>query len=211
MGSDSANSKNGKEKPTEILVGQKARELRTAQKYSLKTMAERSGLNINTLCLIENGKTSPSVGTLQQLSKALDVPITAFFESEPEPKKVVFSKRGQRTGSTFSDAYMQNLGKDLAASAIQPFEVTLKPGAGSGVRKVVHTGFEFVYCLEGTVTYWIEEEEFELRQGDSVVFEAHLPHQWENSGSSDASIILVIVPTDSRDEPGSRHFSLSRE
>lgn len=211
MISDNDNSDERLEKPTEILVGKKARELRTQHRYSLKTMAQRSGLNINTLCLIENGKTSPSVGTLQQLSKALDVPITAFFESEPEEKQVVFTKREQRTGSTFSDAYMQNLGRDLAGSAIQPFEVTLKPGAGSGVRKVVHTGYEFVYCLEGSVTYWIEDAEFILRQGDSVVFEAPLPHQWENTGSGDAIFILVIVPTDSHDEPGNRHFRLQKE
>ena len=65
--------------PTEMSVGLKIREIRNRRGFSLRTLAERSGLNINTLSLVENGKSSPSVGTLQQLAKALEVPITVFF------------------------------------------------------------------------------------------------------------------------------------
>ena len=69
--------------PAEFLVAKRLRELRTQRGYSLRALADRSGLNINTLSLIENGKTSASVSTLQQLARALAVPITAFFEEEP--------------------------------------------------------------------------------------------------------------------------------
>ena len=81
---------------TEIIVGLKIRELRNRRGFSLRILAERSGLNINTLSLIENGKSSPSVGTLQQLARALEVPITAFFESEPVSKRVVFTGHDHR-------------------------------------------------------------------------------------------------------------------
>ena len=66
--------------PAEVLVGRKLRALRSRARLSLRALAERSGLNVNTLSLVENGKSSPSVSTLQQLARALDVPIAAFFE-----------------------------------------------------------------------------------------------------------------------------------
>jgi transcriptional regulator with XRE-family HTH domain len=166
--------------PAELIVGLKVRELRNQHGFSLRTLAERSGLNINTLSLIENGKSSPSVGTLQQLSRALEVPITAFFESETVSKQVVFTRHDRRPSAAFSHTHMQNLGKDLAGDAVQPFVVTLEPGAGSGERMILHTGHEFVYCLSGNVLYTIDEIEYSLEPGDSVVFEAHLPHQWKN-------------------------------
>jgi len=65
----------------ELQVGHRVRELRTRHGLSLRALADRSGLNINTLSLIENGKSSPSVSTLQQLAQALDVHISTFFET----------------------------------------------------------------------------------------------------------------------------------
>jgi len=193
--------------PTEIIVGMKIRELRNQREFSLRTLAERSGLNINTLSLVENGKSSPSVGTLQQLARALEVPMTAFFESEPVSKRVVFTGHNHQPVATFNNAHMQNLGKDLADNAVQPFVVTLEPGAGSGERMIVHTGHEFVYCLSGRILYIIDEIEYSLEPGDSVVFEAHLPHQWKNINEKQSQILLILYPADQREEPGGRHFS----
>ncbi len=203
---DSASSSN--QTSAEVLVGQRLRELRTSRGYSLRALAERSGLNVNTLSLVENGKSSPSVSTLQQLALALDVPISTFFESEPLEQRVVFTPFDQRPLATFGSTRMQNLGQDFAGSAVQPFVVSLGPGMGSGEQMIVHTGHELVYCLSGTIRYQIEQEEYFLKPGDSLLFEAHLPHCWENPGEADAQILLILYPADEREEPGGRHFSL---
>ena len=122
----------------EVLVGRQLRHLRHTRGLSLRTLADQSGLNINTLSLIENGKSSPSVSTLQLLSQALDVPIAFFFESEPIKKKVVYQPKDQRSRSLLQDKSLENLGKDLAGSAVQPFIVHLKwrfPCATSSTRR----------------------------------------------------------------------------
>ena len=202
---DPADSNN--DHPAEIVVGQRLKELRTRSGFSLRALADRSGLNINTLSLIENGKSSPSVSTLQQLALALDVPITSFFESAPAKKHVVFTPVDQRPQAVIGKTQMQNLGKDLTGNTVQPFAVVLEPGMGSGDRMIIHTGYEFVYCLEGSIQYQIEQEEYLLNPGDSLVFEAHLPHCWENKGKVTAKILLVLNPSDEREEPGGHHFS----
>lgn len=194
--------------PAEVLVGRRLRELRNRQGLSLRALAERSGLNVNTLSLVENGKSSPSVSTLQQLALGLDLPISSFFDSEPVEKRVVYTPADQRPQAAFGSTQMQNLGKDLAGSVVQPFVVILKPGMGSGDRMIVHTGHEFVYCLSGSIRYNIEQVDFILHSGDSLVFEAHLPHCWENIGKDTTQILLVLYPSDEREEPGGRHFLL---
>ena len=195
--------------PAEMLVGRNLRDLRTKRGLSLRALAELSGLNVNTLSLVENGKSSPSVGTLQQLAQALDVPITNFFESEQVEKRVVFTQASERPLASFGRTQMQNLGKDLAGKVVQPFVVTLQPGMGSGDRMIVHTGHEFVYCLEGNLYYSIDQEEYILNPGDSILFEAHLPHCWENKSLEVSTILLILFPADERDEAGGRHFSLT--
>jgi len=198
----------GSQMPAEVLVGRRVRELRTRRGFSLRALADRSGLNVNTLSLVENGKSSPSVSTLQQMALALEVPISAFFESEPIQKRVVFTPAAQRPLAVFGRTIMQNLGKDLAGSRVQPFVVTLKPGMNSGERLIAHTGYEFVYCLNGCIFYQIEHDEYTMQEGDSLVFEAHLPHCWENKTADIAQILLVFYPADEREQPGGQHFSL---
>ncbi|HVP21699.1 MAG TPA: helix-turn-helix domain-containing protein [Anaerolineaceae bacterium] len=193
--------------PAEILVGRKLRELRNKKGLSLRALAERSGLNFNTLSLVENGKSSPSVGTLQQIALALEVPISTFFETEPIEKRVVFTPADQRPDLIFGSTILQNLGENLAGSLVQPFVVTLKPGMGSGDREIVHTGHEFVYCLSGTLHYQIEQSDYLLNSGDSLVFESHLPHRWENNSQEISQILLVLFPSDQRETPGGRHFT----
>lgn len=187
-------------------VGGQLRQLRTQLGLSIRALAELSGLNVNTLSLIENGKTSPSVSTLQQLAKALQVPITAFFESEPAQKSVVFQKAGRRPRATFAHGTLEDLGAGLTLRGGQPLLVTLEPRADSGRTPIVHTGHEFVYCLEGRLLYTIEDMSYLLESGDSLIFEAHLPHRWENVGTNPTLSLLILCPTDENDHPTDRHF-----
>lgn len=193
--------------PPEVLVGQRLRELRLQRGFSLRSLAIRSGLNVNTLSLIENGKSSPSVATLQQLSLALDVPITAFFEPKPSAKQVVYTSEEQRPHTIYGSTQLQSLGKGLAGNTVQPFVVVLEPGKGSFDRPIVHSGHEFVYCLSGTMRFQIDQEEYLLKPGDSLVFESHLPHNWTNTGTEPAKILLILFPSDQREDPAGRHFS----
>jgi transcriptional regulator with XRE-family HTH domain len=92
---------------TDLMVGQRLRDLRTRSGYSLRALAERSALNINTLSLIENGKSSPSVSTLQQLALALDVPITAFL-NRSHCKRALSNPSRCSPEQTFGSTRMQN-------------------------------------------------------------------------------------------------------
>lgn len=189
-----------------IDVGLSLRQLRIERKLSIRALAEQSGLNFNTLSLIENGKSSPSVSTLMQLAAALGVPITAFFDSGITKKPVTFQKESQRRRVTFSHGTLEDLGAGLSLQGGQPLLVTLEPKAGSGSAPVVHTGHEFVFCLEGRLTYIIEDQVYLLEPGDSLLFEAYLPHLWRNDGEVPSRSLLVMCPSDDRDQPTERHF-----
>jgi transcriptional regulator with XRE-family HTH domain len=195
-----------KKLPAEAVVGIKVHDLRLRRGWTLKNLAEHSRLNINTLSLIEKGKTSPSVGTLQQLAMALEVPINAFFESDVTSKRILFTNHARRPEKNCCHATIQNLGKDLKNKAIEPFVVRMEKNAGSGGRMIVHTGIEFAYCLSGKIQYIIEEVQYPMEPGDSLVFEAHLPHSWENIHTGESEMLLVITPADHNDAPGGRHF-----
>jgi transcriptional regulator with XRE-family HTH domain len=190
----------------EVDVGKRIRQLRKNSELSLRALAELSELNVNTLSLIENNKASPSVSTLQQIARALQVPIAAFFETASPKKNLVFQKAGQRPRAEFSYGMLEDLGAGLTLHGGQPLLVALEPGADSGPTPIVHTGFEFVYCLEGSLSYVIEEKNYPLMPGDSLIFEAHLPHRWGNTGATVTRSLLILCPSDENDDPTERHF-----
>jgi quercetin dioxygenase-like cupin family protein len=149
------------------------------------------------LSLIEHNRTSPSVHTLERLARALDVPITAFFEPEKDLKQVVFTRHDARPEATFEMASVGSLAKNLDASSLQLFVTTLAPGAQSGEAGMKHNGYEFAYCLSGSMQYWIADREYVLEPGDSLVFQARLLHRWQNPTGETAEILLVLFDTTS--------------
>jgi transcriptional regulator with XRE-family HTH domain len=190
-----------------IDVGHCLRELRTEHSLSLRALAEQSGLNVNTLSMIENGKTSPSVSTLQQLALTLAVPITAFFETALPKTSVVYQNCGKHPQVAFSYGTLEDLGAGITGHGAEPFVVELEPGADSGLPPIVHMGREFVYCLEGCLVYIIEEQTYNLEPGDSLLFEAHLPHRWQNSGLIPSRSLLVLCPGEENDHLTKHHFT----
>lgn len=190
-----------------IEVGARLRMLRAGAGLSIRALAERSGLNVNTLSLIENGKSSPSVSTLQQLAGALGVPVTEFFVTGQGTKTVVYQKNGGRPHAIFAHGLMEDLGAGMSHPGAEPLIVTLEANADSGKAPIVHTGREFVYCLEGRVAYSVDTETYLLEPGDSLLFEAYLPHRWKNLDESSSRVLLVLCPLDERDQPTQRHFA----
>lgn len=188
-------------------VGCRLRELRTERGLSIRELARKSELNVNTVSMVENGKNSPSLETLQRLSFALEMPITAFFEDANPRNQIVHYSASQRPSVTFAQGILEDLGAGMPRRGVETFLVTLKPLSTSGENFIVHTGLETVFCLEGQLTYVIDDQAFLLGPGDSIFFEAHLPHRWENTGSKPARLLLVLCPSDDQDRPTERHFT----
>ena len=116
-------------------------------------------------------------------------------------------KAGYCQSAAFAHGTLSDLGAGFARSGLEPFVVTLEPHAESGDTPIVHTGLEFVFCLEGCISYEGQGDTFNLDPGDSLVFEAHLPHHWFNAGNTPTRSLLILCPSDERDHPHERHFA----
>lgn len=190
----------------EVNVGLRLQQLRNMRGLSQRALAELSNLNFNTLSLIENEKTSPNVSTLQQIAEALDVPITAFFESLSPTEEVVFQKDRERPKTSFPQGIIEDLGGGLALGEGTPLLMTLEPGCKSDPNEIFHSGQEFVYCLEGKMVFWVNGHAYSMEPGDSLIFEADLPHRWENAQDGISRSILIICPSDQQDRSVMGHI-----
>lgn len=189
------------EEKLEENLGNRLRELRRQQGLSLRALAEKSGLSANTLSLIENGKTSPSVATLQQIAIALSIPITAFFEVQVNRDPVIFTKKDQRNGTAFSHGLLEELGNSIGNEGMQPFVITFEPSTDSGPQPLAHEGSEFVYCLSGRIVYNVAGMEYILDPGDSMMFSSKMPHSWANPLEQSSQAIIVMATAEDNRRP----------
>ena len=94
-------------------------------------LAELTGLSIGMLSKIENGNTSPSLTTLQTLSHALSVPLTAFFRGFEEHREAVHTLAGQgveteRAGTRAGHQYnlLGHIGSNASGVMVEPYLIT---------------------------------------------------------------------------------------
>ena len=176
-----------------LAVGQRIRELRTKRGLSLRALAELSHLSTNAISLIERGDNSPTVSSLHNLANALSVPIMAFFEQQGDGQ-VIHLKKDRRPISETTGVRMENLGSGLPNQQIEPFLITIEPGSSSTSSQITHSGEEFVFVLTGTLVCMINEQEYCLEEGDSLLFLASQPHIYRNQASKTARMLIIFQP-----------------
>jgi transcriptional regulator with XRE-family HTH domain len=187
-------------------VGLRLKALRNERGLSLRALAELCELSPNTISLIERGASSPSVSTLQRLATALGVQITSFFTEPIERMSIILTRADDRARSGSSSVLLESLGYGLEQQACDPFIVTLKEGASSGNRMMMHTGHELVLCLRGELDYEIAGEHHRLKPGDALLFHAELPHRWHNPSSEPVQFVLVMQLKEERHESVDQHL-----
>jgi transcriptional regulator with XRE-family HTH domain len=186
-------------------VGPRIRTIREQRGLSLRALAERCNLSINAISLIERGENSPTVSSLHMLATALGVKITDFFE-DPHEHAVVYVRRDQRLATQGNGLLMESLGIGLRNQQLEPFMVTVEPGAGDDSESIVHPGQEFVYCLGGMIQYHLSEQTYHLEPGDSLLFEATQPHCFRNTGDSVARVLLIFQAVEGGNLARQRHL-----
>lgn len=160
-------------------------------------LGRMTGLSASMLSKIENGMTSPSLATLERLSKALGVPVTAFFRKFEEQRDATHVRAGEgltieRRGTRAGHEY-RLLGHTVGrALAVEPYLITLTEE--SEVFPIFqHSGVEFIYMLEGEVVYRHADKVYPLKPGDSLFFDADAPHGPENLVKLPIRFLSVIV------------------
>jgi transcriptional regulator with XRE-family HTH domain len=188
-----------------VQVGARIRMIRKQQGLTIRTLAEQCQISPNTLSLIEYDRTSPSLRTLGQLAQGLGVNVGTFLEPEVAGQGVVYQQQGQRMVTRFANGTIENLGDGLPPLGAEPILVTLETHPVK-IEDVSHAGREFVYCIAGSVACFIGGTRYPLAVGDSLLFDASIPHHWENTHPLPSRLLVLFCPMDAHDHPVEQHL-----
>lgn len=180
----------------EEAIGREVKRFREKLGLTISELAKAADMSAGMLSKIENGATSPSLSSLQALSRALHVPVTALFRSYEEIRDATFVKAGrgltiERRGTRAGHQYELLGHSPHGPVMVEPYIVTLSEK--SDVFPIFqHAGLEFLHMLEGEVVYRHGDKTYEMQPGDSLFFDAEAPHGPEELRKLPIRFICVI-------------------
>jgi len=182
-------------------VGEKIKRLREGAGLTIEQLAERAGMQPEDLERIEQEMISPALGVLTKVCDGLGVRLGRFFDMGPRKyyalvrssDEKVATRVASKSGADYGYEYT-SLGFEKRQRVMEPFLITINPpsDASEMEKASAHDGEEFVYVLEGELEIQLQDESFLLQPGDSIYYDASVPHRVLHRGQGPARVLAVI-------------------
>lgn len=174
------------------LTGIKWKEERQKRGLSLKELSEKVGISVSYLSKIENGARNVSMDVLTKIADFYGKNILYYYTSPFQENKTLI-KKNERS-SFFIDipgVHVEKLGQsDDQQTNIMLYTID------KGAERMVphnHNGFEIVFVNRGQITFFLDEESFELEQGDTLQFSSERMHNWKNNPTCETELIWLHI------------------
>jgi transcriptional regulator with XRE-family HTH domain len=182
--------------PESLEIGSRVRALRESMGLSLRELAERTGVSAPMLSQVERGETSPTLAVATRIAGGLDLTLSQLLRLDESPH-VVVTRRAERRRRRRDGHSVEELTPPLPGQRADVSFHSLRAGAATGGPDdpPLHEpgSRETAVVLSGSPVLLIDGERHELREGDSVTFDADLSHHFENPGLGEAELLAVVA------------------
>ncbi|KPA15293.1 XRE family transcriptional regulator [Candidatus Magnetomorum sp. HK-1] len=172
----------------ETNIGKIIQSVREDKGISLIHLANETGCSVESLEMIEKNESTPPVGTLLQISRALSLDSGFFLKApkdNPDSRVEAYQKR------TANYAYT-NLTPGTENKHLKAFVVTLDPMSDHKGVGFQHEGEEFNYVINGEVAITVGDHVNHLKQGEGLHFNSSIRHNLKNISNEIAKLLVVI-------------------
>jgi transcriptional regulator with XRE-family HTH domain len=176
-------------------IAQKIRTTRLEKNMTIQQLATRTNVSKGLLSKIENSRTVPSLPVFITLIQSLDISLKEFFQDMvlTNGKDYFLVKKDQYTNMEREGRkgfhYKYILSQTLTHCTMEAVILELDPGATG--RPSTTDGYEFKYIISGNCEYEINNETIQLEEGDSIYFDASVPHLPVNKSRRKITMLVI--------------------
>lgn len=178
-------------------IGKKIRSLRKAQKITLNELSKKSGVQIATLSRMEHDIMTGTLESHTAICRALGISFSNFYrEVEEEHKTLSVMKRKEKRQSFPhpKKSTTEILAAKVMGKKMMPLLIKIQKN-GETRREESKVGAEkFIYVLDGKIGAKIGKNGYAMVKGDSIYFDASLPHVFKNTGKAEARVLCILTP-----------------
>jgi transcriptional regulator with XRE-family HTH domain len=177
-------------------IGPRVKALRESLGLSLRDLAGRTNVSAPMLSQVERGETSPTLAVAARIAAGLELSLSQLLRLDESGHAVVV-RRGEGRNRDRRGHRTEELTPPLPGQRADVSLHTLQPGATTGGADdpPLHEpgAREIAVVLGGELTLFVDGERHVLRKGDSVTFDADLPHHFHNPGDEPATLLAVVA------------------
>ncbi len=180
-----------------MYIGKKLKQLRKDRQMTLNALSQKSGVAVATLSRMEHDIMTGTLESHVKICQALGVSLGDFYkEVELDTKSVSVVKQKEKHDSYVhpKNSTIELLTTKIMSKKMMPMLLRISKSGQTHKEENKPGSEKFIYVLEGTLTAKVGKEEHHLVKGDSLYFDASLPHTFINSGKSDITAICILTP-----------------
>lgn len=162
-------------------------------------------MSFSYLSQVERDNATPTLGTLAQIARALDVGVDYFIQTPRPADSVTRDGERMRFSINGSSLEYERLGAEVPGNELSAFIIHMPQGFQS--ETVSHEGEEIIYVLEGEIAQVVDGVTFRLGAGDSLHYRGSSPHSYRNDGEKPARLLWSGTLTLFHTPPGTAAFS----
>jgi transcriptional regulator with XRE-family HTH domain len=174
-------------------LGKNIKKARKEKRMTLEELSELTGVTGSMISQIENNWTQPSIKTLQQISRALDVPIGFFFENQENLHAPVLKEKDRQRLQTKNGVTFFLLTPNLSHHRIEAIYNVFEKNSTTG-SLFTHIGEECGIVLRGRIEVSWNGKKYVLQKGDSIYLDSSKPHKITNINDGESIAIWINSP-----------------
>lgn len=179
-------------------IGPRLQAIRKMRKMSLDELAAASGVSRSMLSQIERGQTNPTLGTIWNLTQALNLDLAEFVggaSSSGQPAIEIISPNFVPQIKTEDGrCSLRILSPPHSAGGVEWYELIIQPGGALISKPHVRGATEHLTVREGEIAVASGDATLTVGPDATARYAADVPHSLRNAGASLAKALLVVVP-----------------
>lgn len=175
-----------------LIIARNLKALREKKKLSLEKVAELTGVSKTMIGQIERGESTPTITTIWKIANGLKISFTSLINTPQTDTKVILR----------SD--IKSLSEDNGKYRVYPnfpfendkrfevYSVEIEKGGFLSADAHMDGTEELLTVFEGELTIRVNNNEYTVRNGDSIRFKADRPHTYHNSGEVLTRLSMIL-------------------
>ena len=179
-------------------LGSRIQFLRKQRKITLVEMSKKTDIDMATLSRMENEKMVGTLDSHMRIAQALGLRLPQLYDEVAQKLEDAKDKAIRQKVETFSHssgAVAELLTHGILQKKMMPTLLRIKPKGATELEEHPALSERFIYCLKGNVEVRIGKEERILNPGDSLYFDASIPHSFKNTAKTESELLSIITPT----------------
>ena len=175
-------------------IGRRLSDLRSIAEMTPENFCEKTGVTVQELTAYEKGELDFSFSFLYNAARILGVDVMDLLSGDsPRLSGWCHVAKGEGYAIDRRAAYSyKHLAFTFRDKKAEPFLVTVEPKDEKPTLHA-HDGQEFNWLVSGRMRFFISDTEYILEPGDSMYFNASIPHAMQALDERPAQFLAVVM------------------